>query len=166
MPPLERADGIACAAVRRLVGHHAEQVPRLAAALRQGQRAQRLDPTRLVAGGVGEAGDRSLLLRVPAGGLPAVGVHDARPRRGGGQPVERLPRAESGGPHGPATRQAIEERHGFPAADEAPRTLAHRHQLREPARHVLLPDHDPRWLQPVHRALGDSHFDDTSRTSW
>ena len=88
--------------------------------LRQGQRAQRLDSARLVAGGLGEAGDPSLLLRVSAGGLPAAGVHDARPRRGGGQPVERLPRVEGGGPHRPLDQQAIEERHGLPSAAKTP----------------------------------------------
>ena len=120
VPLLERADGDPRRPVHRLVGHHAQQVPRLAAALRQGQRAQRLDSARLVAGGRGEAGDPSLLLRVSAGGLPAAGVHDARPRRGGCQPVECLPRVEGGGPHRPLDEQAVEERHGLSSARRNP----------------------------------------------
>ena len=43
-------------------------------------------------------------VRVSAGGLSAAGVHDARPRRGGRQPVECLPRVEGGGPHRPHRR--------------------------------------------------------------
>ena len=58
----------------------------------------------LVAGGLGEASHHPLLLRVSAGGLPAAGVHDARPRRGGRQPVERLSRVEGGGPDRPLDR--------------------------------------------------------------
>ena len=161
--PLERAHGDSGGPLRGLVGHHAEQVPRLAPPLWQGQRAQRLDSARLVAGGLGEAGDRSLLLRVSAGGLPPAGVYDARPRCGGGQPVERLPRVEGGGPHRALDEQTVKEGHGLPSAAKSPRTLAYRHQLHQHPRHVLLPDDGPGRLQPLHRALGDSPLNDGAR---
>ena len=48
---------------------------------------------RLVAGGLGE-GDPRLPCRAPAGGLSAAGLHDARRRRRGRQPLQRLPGAQ------------------------------------------------------------------------
>ena len=67
-------------------------------------------PAGPLAGGLGRAGHLAtgeppwrpgLRARVPAGGLPPADLHDAGPRRGGGQPLERVPGADPGSPRRP-----------------------------------------------------------------
>ena len=72
----------------------------------------------------------------------------------GGQPGHRVPRAFAGRPARPTLGQALEEGHGLRSAPSAPRALAHRYQLPEHRRHVLLPHQHSRWLQPLYRPLG------------
>ena len=48
--------------------------------------------------------------RASAGRLSPAGVHDARRRRGGGQPVERLSGAQAGRPAGPQVAKTFEKR--------------------------------------------------------
>ena len=64
---------------------------------------------------------------------------------------------------GRSTNKPSKKGTGFHQPHKTPRTLAHRHQLHQHPRHVLLPDDDPRRLQPLHRALGDSPLDDGAR---
>ena len=152
--PLDRADGTARQAALGLAGPARGQVLRLEEPLREGQRAQRPDPPRLVAGGLGEAGDPRLSPPAPRRRLPALDLHDARRGRRGGQPGHRLPRAFAGRSARPTLGQALEKGHGLRPAPAAPPALAHRHQLPQHRRHVLLPHQHPRRLQPLHRPLG------------
>src|SRR6185369_4815924 len=59
-PALVREDGDQRRAVHWVARHHQQQVLRLAGTLRQGERAQRLGSSRLLAGGLGEAGHHRL----------------------------------------------------------------------------------------------------------
>src|SRR5438094_9729648 len=65
--PLERAHGDCGPEVYPLAGRGLQQVLRLASPLRQGERTQRLDPSRLLVGGVGEAGHRRVPRPLPSG---------------------------------------------------------------------------------------------------
>jgi len=55
-----------------------------------------VDTAGQLAAAVGTGRYRPLLLRAPAGRVPAAGVHDAGPGRGRGQPVVGLPGPEEG----------------------------------------------------------------------
>ena len=101
--PLERADGDSGPAVRRLGWASARASSTTGKTATASGTNTTLGAARLVARRLGEAGDHPLLLRVSAGGLSAVGVYDARPRRGGRQPVERLSRVEGSGRIGRST---------------------------------------------------------------
>src|SRR5438094_779875 len=70
--PLERADRDRGADVHSLAGPGLQQVLRLASALRPGERTQRLDPARLLAGREGEASHPRLPRPLPAGRLSAA----------------------------------------------------------------------------------------------
>ena len=56
----------------------------------------------------------------PLEGYRRLGVYDARPRRGGRQPQQRVSRVEGGGPHRTIDQQTVEERHGLPSAAKTP----------------------------------------------
>ena len=84
-------------AVCPLAGHRPEQVLRLEAALRQSRNEHNARVPRDMWLETGRSKRSSASPSRPAGRLPAAGVHDARPRRGGGEPIERLSRAEGGG---------------------------------------------------------------------
>ena len=105
------------------LGVSGQQVLRLARALRQGQRTQRLGSPRFLAGGVGEEGHRRFPSEESAGRLPAADVHDAGSGRGGGQSVQRLARAGAGRSVGEVEGQAVEERDGLRSS----RLRAHEH---------------------------------------
>src|SRR5947208_2492710 len=162
--PLERADRDRGADVHSLAGPGLQQVLRLASALRPGERTQRLDPARLLAGREGEASHPRLPRPLPAGRLSAADLHDAGRRRGGGESLERLASASSGGPPGALERQAVEQGEGLPAAPGAARALARGYLLPQSGGHLLLPLQRVGRLQPLLGALGDSRSDDRSRS--
>src|SRR5438034_3157877 len=162
--PLERADRDRGADVHSLAGPGLQQVLRLASALRPGERTQRLDPSRLLVGRGGEASDPRLPRPLSAGRLSAADLHDAGRRRGGGESLERLASASSGGPPGALERQAVEQGEGLPAAPGAARALARGYLLPQSGGHLLLPLQRVGRLQPLLGALGDSRSDDRSRS--
>ena len=96
-PALVREDRDQRRPVHRVARHHGQQVLRLAGTLRQGERVQRLDSPRFLAGGLGEAGRRRLRSEESAGRLPAADVHDAGCRHCGGESVQRMTRAGASG---------------------------------------------------------------------
>src|SRR5208337_1824622 len=63
-----------------------------------------------------KAGDHRLPCPLPLGRISAVGLHDARRRRRGRQPLQRLPRAQGGGQAVSPRRQAFQEGTGLRAA--------------------------------------------------
>ena len=67
-------------------------------------------PPRLLAGGLGEGRHRRLPRPLSLGRLSAAGLHDARRRRRGRQPLQRLPRAQGGRQAGSPRRQALHRR--------------------------------------------------------
>ena len=72
------------------------QVPRLAEALRQGQRAQRPGAPRSLAGNLGTTGHPGLRKAVSLGRLSSANLHDAGSRCGGRQSQQRLSGAQAG----------------------------------------------------------------------
>jgi len=78
-----------------------------------GQCAQRLGAARLLARGLGEAGDRGILSSASAGGLPASDVHDARWRHRGRESLLDLSRAAGGGAAAGWNRAESKEGTGF-----------------------------------------------------
>ena len=132
----------------------------VARALRSAQRAQRPHAARRLAGGLGEAGDLGLSRPPSAGRLSPLGVHDARRRCRGRQPVERLSGAQTGRPARPKVAKTFEKRDGIRATAASARALARRCVVPQPGRHVLLPVLATRRLQPQHRPLGDSREHD------
>ena len=80
-----------------LAGPRRQQVPRLEGALRQGQRAQRAGSPATTGWRTGRSRPSSTSRQPSPGRLPAADLHDARRRRGGRQPVQRLSRAQRGG---------------------------------------------------------------------
>jgi hypothetical protein len=72
------------------------------------------------------------------------------------QPIIDLPGAEGGGPACSLEPQAVAQRQGVCPAGKGAPPLARRHRLHQRRRDLLLVVHDSRWLQSVHRALGDS----------
>ena len=69
-------DGVGCGPRGRMARRQPKQVPRLASALRPGERAQCLDSARLLAGGVGEGGHRRLSPGSSRRWLSPPDVHD------------------------------------------------------------------------------------------
>ncbi|MBP8130468.1 MAG: hypothetical protein KA184_12895 [Candidatus Hydrogenedentes bacterium] len=110
------------------------EVLHMEAALRQGQRAQRDDPARLLAVGLGAGRHRGLLHRASLRGLPAAGVHDDGRGYCGGVAQHGIPHAQGRGALGPARREAVPEGHGLRAALAAAPGVAHRRDVREPER--------------------------------
>src|SRR3989442_2074209 len=108
-----------------MVGRDRQQVLRLARTLRSRQRAQWLGSPGLLAGGVGEAGDHRVPSEEPAGGLPAADLHDAGRRHRGGEPGQRMARAEPGGTAAQVEREALEERDRLRATTPAASALAY-----------------------------------------
>jgi hypothetical protein len=98
--------------------------PRLARALRQGERAQRLGPARPLAGRVGEAGHHRLLREASPGRIPSARLHDARRGRGCREPVVRLPGSLACRASLAVEREGFEEGDGLRPAGEASRALA------------------------------------------
>ena len=90
-------------ALGRMAGDRPEQIQPLEPPARHSQPAQRHGPPRFLAGGLGEGRDHRLPRPLPLGGISAVGLHDARRRRRGRQPLQRLPRAQ-GGRQAPSAR--------------------------------------------------------------
>src|SRR5271157_1118481 len=103
-------------ALGRLAGDCHEQVQPLKRAAGNTQPAQRLPPPRFLARGLGAGRDHRLPCPLPPGRISAVGLHDARRRRRGRQPLQRLPRAQGGGQAGSPRRQAFQEGTGLRAA--------------------------------------------------
>ena len=147
----------------RVAGRHRQQVLRLAGALRQGERAQRLGSPRFLAGAVGEGGHHRLPPEESVGGLSAADVHDAGCRRGGGESGQRMASAETSGTavaSGTASR-----RRRAPASSSRSQPHQHWHidvSYINISGHVLLPVQRAGWLQPLHRALGSAGVDDGS----
>ena len=79
-PALVGEDGDQRWTVHGVARHRRQQILRLARAVRQCERAQRLGFPRFLAGGLGEAGHHRVSSREPPGGLPPADVHDARRR--------------------------------------------------------------------------------------
>src|SRR6266404_5099834 len=93
-----------------MVGRDRQQVLRLARTLWSRQRAQRLGSPGLLAGKLGEAGDRRVPSEEPAGGLPAADLHDAGRRYRGGESGQRVAGVEPGGTAAQVESEALEER--------------------------------------------------------
>src|SRR5208282_3174817 len=101
-------------ALGRLAGDCHEQVQPLERAAGNTQPAQRLPPPRFLARGLGEGRDHRLPCPLSPGRISAVGLHDARRRRRGRQPLQRLPRAQGGGQAGsPRRRKPSKKGQGF-----------------------------------------------------
>src|SRR6266699_1347908 len=146
---LERAHGDRGPEVHSLAGRGLQQVLRLASPLRQGERTQRLDPSRLLVGGVGEAGHRRVPRPLPAGRLSAADLHDVGCRRRGGESRQRLASLAPGRSTGTLEKQDVEQGQGLsPTAGPAP-TLARGYLLSQSGGNVLL---------PVQRADGYSRY--------
>jgi transposase-like protein len=92
-PRLVRQDRPAPRTLRRLDWHRSREVLRVAPAVRQGERAQRSRSPRPLAARGREESDHLVSREVPAGGVPAPGLHDDRPGRRRSEPLQRLPRA-------------------------------------------------------------------------
>jgi hypothetical protein len=114
--PLERAHRDRGSEAGSLAGCSLQQVLRLASPLRQSQRTQSLDPSRLLAGRAGEAGDHRFPRALPPGRLSAADLHDAGRRRGSREPGERMASPAPSGPIGALEKQAVEQGEGLPAA--------------------------------------------------
>src|ERR1700741_2413571 len=121
-----------------MVGRDREQVLRLATTLWSRQRAQRLGSPGLLAGGLGEAGNRRVPSEEPARGLPAADLHDAGRRHRGGESGQRMARAEPGGAVAQVESEAIEERDRLRATARAASALAYRRELHQHCGDVLL----------------------------
>src|SRR5689334_18806018 len=104
-----------------MVGAEQRQVLRLAATLRQNQRAQRLGSPRFLVGGLGEASDPGFPATLSAGRLPAPDLHDDRCRCGGGEPLERIPGIARSWPAGPLSAASFEKGYRLRAAAGAAR---------------------------------------------
>src|ERR1017187_6298644 len=102
-----------------MAGGSRRQVLRVARALRQSERAQRLGSPRFLAGGVGEESDRGFPLEESARRVSASDVHDAGCRRGGGQSVECVAGAVAGRMFVSLGGGTVEEKKGVPAASGA-----------------------------------------------
>jgi hypothetical protein len=161
--PLERRDRDRGPDVRSLAGLGLQQVLRLAAALRQSERTQRLDSSRLLVGRLGEAGHYRVPRPLPAGRLSTLDLHDAGCRRGGGQSLQRVAGAAGGRSPGARQRQAVEQGEGLPATAGAAPALARGYLLPQPLGHLLLPLQRAGRLQPLPGPLGDPRIDDRSR---
>src|ERR1019366_2308564 len=108
----------------------------------------------LLAGAVGEGGDRRFSSEESAGRLPASDVHDAGSRRGGGESVQRMAGARASGAVEQMEGQTVEERDGVRTTVTSAWALAHRYFLHQHQRDVLLFVQRVGRLQPLHRALG------------
>jgi hypothetical protein len=144
---LERAYGVADQGIAGLAGVGDQQVPPVAQPVRQGQRAQRQDPSRVVAGGLGKTGHPGLLRPPSLGRLSSLDLHDARRRRGGRQPLQRVSRAQERRSARSPPRGAFPEGDRFRAARRAPQALAPGHLVPQSCGQLLFPDQ---------RALADS----------
>src|SRR5664279_441593 len=102
-----------------MVGRGGKQVLRLARTLRTRQRTQRLGAPRLLARGLGKAGNYQFPFEESPGGLSAVDVHDAGRRHRGGEPVERVAGTGESGAAEEMEGEAIEERHRLRATTAA-----------------------------------------------
>src|SRR6266481_8218942 len=92
----------------------------------------------LLAGAVGEGGDRRFSSEESAGRLPAADIHDAGSRRGCGQPVQRVAGAGTSGAVEQMEGPAVPERDWLRAAVTSAWALAHRYFLHQHQRDVLL----------------------------
>src|SRR5438552_6831427 len=121
-----------------MVGRDQQQVLRLARALWSRERTQRLGSPGLLAGGLGEAGDRRLSSEEPVGGLPAADLHDAGRRYRGGESIQRVAGAGASRTAEEMEWQAVQEGERFRATARAASTLAYRRELHQHRGHVLL----------------------------
>ena len=155
-PRLGRQDGHPRLPLPALDRHRHQQVPRLEATLRQGQRTQRLGAARSLAHRRREGAHPQLRPPASARRLSPADLHDARCRRR--SPAARPASTASSRPPDSWPGQspnAHQERHRLRPAPAAPRALARRCQLPQHRRHLLLPLLRPRRLQPLHRPLGN-----------
>ncbi len=160
---LQRAHRAARALGAAAPGDRADAVLSVDGALRPGEHPQRVDSARSLADRGGASGHPAVSRRTRPGRLSAHDLHDARCRRGGGQPRDRLSRAQGRRPARSLESDAVQERHRLRAAAAGARALAHRHQLFEHRRDLLLSVRHPRRGHALSGALGDPRADDGSR---
>ena len=99
--------------------------------------------------------------QLSAGRLSPPGLHDARQRRRGGQPVERLPRAQGGRPARP--QQVPSKKGPASSSRKSPTNTGTSTSATSISTAHFTICTRSRWLQPVHRPLGDSRVDDGAR---
>jgi hypothetical protein len=116
----------------------ADAVLALGRSLRAREHPQWGDAARSLAHPPRAPGDSPLSRDACARRRSTNGVHDARRRRGGGEPGHSVPGAQERRGARSMEYQALAKRHGVRAACSPARALARRHQLPESRRDILL----------------------------
>ena len=121
-----------------------------------GNSERMLGSPRLLVGKLGTRSDRGVPRQEPLGRLSPADLYDARRRHRDCESGDDLPSPQGCWMPRPISVGAQQEGNRLCPAGRPALSLAHRCQPREPWRHLLLPDHGARRLQPLHRPLGNS----------